>query len=429
MNQTGYQIEKWDIDEVTGLLNFGGFERAAANLLEEYPDRKFCIMFWDIVDFKFINRFFGRESGNRILKAVSRGFGRFEDRYPFVAGRLEGDRFVCCAPEEMAEEINWLRATDNTLKVEDFEYHFRSFCGITKASLREETIADLVDMAHIAMEDIKGDYTKHYAWYNEDSWQKSIQQRILISDFEKAIEEKQFMPFFQPIYQVNSGKISGAEVLTRWKHPRYGKISPADFIPLFEGNGYIGTLDRFIWRETCRVIREHRDHGGVLVPFSVNVSQIEFLSPRLPEIIKEIVEESGLSPELIRIEITESAYTSYPRQVVESTKKLREYGFCILMDDFGKGLSSLSMLKDLPIDELKIDMEFIKDIEQNPNSAVILESVIKMAKKLGMQTLIEGVETEKQAEYIKTLGCDYVQGYYYSKPMPTDQMMETLQKR
>ena len=244
----------------------------------------------------------------------------------------------------------------------------------------------------------------------------------------RGLTNHSFEVYYQPICRASDGLITSAEALIRWIHPTRGMISPGTFIPLFEKNGFISILDRYVWDEVCAMQQSRLDQGLSTVPVSVNVSRVEFYNPTLCEDIRDIAKSHNVSPDLVKIEITESAYADNPVQVQEAVKKLHTYGFTVLMDDFGSGYSSLNMLKDLPIDILKIDMRFLDSLEKSQKASIVLESIIRLAKWMKLGVVSEGVETQREWEYLRSVECDSVQGYYFYRPMPREDFMQLLDR-
>ncbi len=406
------------IDELTGIYNRQGFYEHTEKLLKENPNISFCLMYWNVRKFKVVNDLFGRESGDKVLKylanSLKKEFGNVTASY----GRFESDNFICCVPEEIIQKGKWVHLGDISFDAEGSEYHFYSCCGLYKIINRELTIANMVDRARVAMETVKNNYLKPYAWYEESMWGSMVEEQKMNSAFRKAIAENQFKVYYQPLCRATDGIITGAEALVRWEKPGEGLVSPGKFIPVFEKNGLISVLDRYVWSEVCRFQKKRLDQGLEVVPVSINVSRVEFYNPNLCEDIRNIVQKYDIPTDLIKIEITESAYADDPTLVQEAVRKLHEYGFVVLMDDFGSGYSSLNTLKDLPIDVLKIDMKFMDSFDKNQKAAVILEAVIRMAKWMKLRTVAEGVETKKEWEYLRSMECDVVQGYYFYRPMP-----------
>lgn len=417
------------LDGLTGIYNREGFYRYTKQLLDRFPDISFCLMYWNIRKFKVVNDLFGREAGDKVLiylaNSLREEFGKETASY----GRMERDNFICCVPESVIQKGKWLRLGDIYYDAEGSEYHFYSCCGLYKIIDKNLTIATMGDKARVAMETVKNNYLKPYAWYEESMWGSLVEEQKMNSAFRKAIAENQFKVYYQPLCRAEDGLISGAEALVRWEQPGEGLVSPGKFIPIFEKNGLISVLDRYVWSEVCRMQKRRLAQGKNVVPVSINVSRVEFYNKHLCEDIRNIVQKYEVPPNLIKVEITESAYADDPTLVQEAVEKLHNYGFTVLMDDFGSGYSSLNTLKDLPIDVLKIDMRFLDSFSENQKAAVILEAVIRMAKWMRLRVVAEGVETRQEWEYLKSVECDVVQGYYFYKPMPEADFENLLEQK
>ena len=278
------------------------------------------------------------------------------------------------------------------------------------------------------MDTVKTSYVKPYAYYNNTMRENIVMEQMLMSECDAAIRENQFEVYYQQVCNALDGSIISAEALVRWQHPEKGMISPGIFIPLFERNGYISVLDRYIWDKVCAMLKRRREQNLDVVPISMNVSRVDFYSHSLCDDIIKIVEKYGLEPQLLRLEVTESSYSDNPQTVMETVKKLQDYGFTIMMDDFGSGYSSLNTLKDLPVDILKIDMKFMDDLDKGGKSAIILESIVRMTKWMSLRAVAEGVETEDELNFLKSIECNYIQGYYFYRPMPEKDFEELLNK-
>lgn len=419
-------ISTTDTDALTGLLNREGFEKEVNALRKAQPDTEFCIIYWNIKEFKIANILLGRERCDWILKNISNVFRKFSGQYPIVFGRIISDRFVCCIPKELVEIIDWKNATDIKTDIHGFEYHLHSNYGIYYITKETLSVDEMIMRAQIAMQTFSSPMTQSYAVYNQEMGDRAIRRNLLLGDFRRALESGQFYPVYQPICDAGTGHVISVEVLTRWKHPVYGNIPPAEFFPLFEENGCIGELDRYIWEKACQTVRTSFEHSHKVVPFSINVSKVDFLASNLADIIYDIVIENGLNPEFIQIEITESACTFSKESVQRTVQKLHDCGFKILMDDFGKECSSFEMLSELPIDILKIDTSFIQNHDKTKKDKVIMDTLVRLARELELESVIEGVETEEQARYVQKIGGNYVQGYYYYKPMLDEQILHLL---
>lgn len=236
-----------------------------------------------------------------------------------------------------------------------------------------------------------------------------------------ALENHEFVVFYQPKYGLSDNQIAGAEALVRWKHPERGMISPGEFIPVFERNGFITKLDYYVWEQTCIQLRKWMDEGKNPLPISVNLSRVSLYNKDIVNVICNLVDSYRIPRRLFQVELTESAYNTNPKAVQDMMQRLREEGFYILMDDFGSGYSSLNVLKDIVVDVLKMDMKFFAGDDREGRGENIMAAVIRMAKWLNMPVVAEGVERIEQVEFLRSIGCEYVQGYYFAKPMPVEE--------
>ena len=266
--------------------------------------------------------------------------------------------------------------------------------------------------------------------FDEDMMQNEMFRQKLLNDVNWAIKTKQFTVFYQPKYsiQCDPPRLSSAEALVRWKHPELGLISPADFIPLFENHGIIHLVDDYVWAVAAGQVADWKDRFGIELPVSVNMSRAEMFDPDLKENLEELLKINGLDPSNLKLEVTESAYTENAEELISVIEKLKDSGFEIEMDDFGSGYSSLNMLSTLPLDVLKMDMKFIRNVEKDAGSFRMIELVLDIAKYLGVPVVAEGVETEEQLRLLKEAGCELVQGYYFSKPLPAEEFEELIKK-
>lgn len=406
------------VDSLTGIFHRNGFYKATRALLDCRPNQTFCLLYWNINKFKVVNNLFGRAVGDRVLlqfaKTLQATFGETDAIY----GRLERDNFICCVPEAILDDVQWQTLREISYIAEGSEYHFFSSSGLYRIEDPSLSVSDMVDKARIAMESVNGNFVASFAWYDESMLDTILEEQKLNSDFRTGIDEKQFAVYFQPICQASDGQIVGAEALVRWIHPERGLIPPNKFITLFEKNGFISTLDRYVWKETCQFLKSRLEKGLPVVSISLNVSRVEFYNPHLCEDLRDIVQQYGIPTDLIKIEVTESAYADNPRQVRDAVARFHQYGFVVLMDDFGSGYSSLNVLKDIDIDVLKIDMKFLDGFHQNRKATIILEAVIRMAKMMKLTVISEGVEAKGEWDFLKSVECDLVQGYLFYKPIP-----------
>lgn len=279
-------------------------------------------------------------------------------------------------------------------------------------------VSDMYDRAFLAAKNCKGKFVESVSYYADSMIETMRQEQFVINEVNKALEEEQFEVYLQPKINLVKDKSYGAEALVRWRHPEKGMIAPNDFIPVYERNGIIGKLDQYMWRHVCMLLRKWLDEGKKPNPISVNVSQVNIYNPHLVDILKNLITEYRIPAELMNLELTESAFMEDQELVMKTMGKLHDLGFVIMMDDFGSGYSSLNVLKDMEVDYLKVDMKFLQqDREFNGKGEKVLTSVIRMAKWLHLPSIVEGVETIEQVDFLKCIGCEYAQGYYYAKPM------------
>lgn len=424
MKETNKRNEKFmeHFDELTGLYNRKSFYEKTRKFLDTNRDKEYVIIYWNVQRFKVINELFGRKAGDRILMDMAEVLRELFRHQEGVYARLERDNFVFCFEAVYLEK--WLaeKKVEITYEGAGVEYNFISCFGIYFVKNRSLSVAAMVDRSRLAMESVKDNYLKPYAYYDEKMRDRLVEEQELVSDAKSAIQKEQFKVYYQPICDALSGGIVGAEALVRWNHPERGLISPGVFIPIFEKTGFISVLDRYIWDKVCSMLEGRAKAGKSTVPVSINVSRVDFYNQNLCRDILEIMKNHHISSEQIKIEVTESAYSNNPQQVRDIVDELHEQQLMVLMDDFGSGYSSLNTLKDLPVDTLKIDMKFMNNLlDENSKAAIILESIVRMAKWMGLKTVAEGVENAQEMEYLRSIECDSIQGYYYYKPMPEEE--------
>ena len=415
-------------DALTGLYNRSTFCRKTADFLKQNPEGTYNMVQFDIERFKVINELYGNFMGDRILLLIAEGLQKCL-KSKGTYGRLEADHFAVCLPAG-TEELQYVREQmDKSLSSVKIEQKINLYYGVYTIEDREMSVDLMCDRANLALRTVKGNSNRSYAVYNDELHQVVLSEQQLTNSMEEALLQRQFEVYYQPVVDLKTGEVVSAEALVRWNHPEKGMVSPGFFIPFFEHNGFIIKLDAYIREEVCRNILELRRRGLCSIPVSVNVSRLEFYDPNLCRSIIDLTERYKLEPGMMRLEITESAYTDNPQQLLAAMKELQNYGFQVLMDDFGSGYSSLNMLKDVPVDILKLDMKFLENQGISGRGPEILASLVRMAKKLGMRTIAEGIETKEQGEFLRSVGCEYGQGYYYARPMPADAFTGLLMAR
>mgnify|MGYP002853579554 CR=1 FL=1 len=406
-----------NIDDLTKINNKFSFCEKTEKLLKENLDKDFLILRFNIEKFNVINDIFGQVVGDTILADLASALTTALPK-DSIYGRLENDHFVACVergsitPEKVLEEV------ENGAKVHIKTAELQIKLGIYQVSDKFLPIISMCDRANMALQSIKGNYLKKIAVYDNSLRDILLQEQELVKDMQSALQDKDFEIYLQPIVSLLEEKVVSAEALVRWNHPTRGLIAPSGFVPFFEKSGLIATLDYYVWdlvfayqHERC--IRKLPD-----MPISMNISRMSLYNPNLCSDIINLSKRYDVSPSLVKLEVTESAYNDNPAQLVNTMRELQKYGFLILMDDFGSGYSSLNMLKTIPVDILKIDMCFLQDFGKTDRTANILTSVVRMAKWLNIPVVCEGVETQSQLDFLKEIGSDFVQGYYFSKPIP-----------
>lgn len=407
-------------DILTGLLNKEQFYIETAKLIKENRDVKYCLVCSNIKDFKFVNELFGIEKGNEILKKQAEYMKNFigEDS---LAARLHADRFAMCMPRiRFDEDLINEAITGIQEAFKNSSFHMHIFVGVYDIHDVEERVSIMCDKANLASETIKNEYKSSVAYYTEHLLEKSIEERKIIGEFDRALDNEEFVMFLQPQVDV-SGKPFGSEALVRWQHPDKGLLAPGVFIDVLEKTGFVYRLDRYMWDKAVKQLAEWKKRGINDYHISVNISTKDFYLIDVYETFVGLVEKYDIDPKLLKLEITETALMSDFNKNMVIIKRLQKYGFDIEIDDFGSGYSSLNMLKDISADVLKIDMGFLRASENEVKGQDIIESIIGLANKLGMRVITEGVEKKTQVDMLYDMGCKMFQGYYFSKPIPVDE--------
>jgi len=405
-------------DPLTGVFNRHTFARRTAKMLRKKSAELHQLQVWDVEHFKIINDLYGTTTGDRVLRAIAKGLDE-QLRGVGTYARLESDRFALCYPARLFEPQELLDAANQRLEEMNIGLRIVLYAGVYNVEDISLSVDQMCDRANMALRTIKGKYHRRFAFYDSAMRDQLMQEQGISNEMNDALQKGQFCFYLQPIYSITTGEPISAEALVRWNHPIKGVIPPKDFIPLFERNGFITRLDLYLWESVCKYQHDLLMDGIQPLPISVNVSRLNLFNPRLCEDIIDLVQRYELEPAMLKLEITESAYMDNPEQLLSAMKTLRDYGFEILMDDFGSGYSSLSMLKDLSVDILKVDMRFLAGMENNGRAANVMTSIVRMAKWLNIVVVAEGVETQVQIDFLRSIGCDGVQGYFYSHPMPS----------
>lgn len=415
-----------DYDSVTGLYNSSRFYRNAAEIIFHNPDKKHVILSVDIEHFRMINDRFGIDAGNRCLKFMG-GIIKETLGNKGIAGRYQADIFTillsCNDEEEYADFVDCLS--------QRFIFPEAAQCGST-LSFGVYFVVDvnipvqlMCDRARLAKMAIKGSKLVNCAVYDDSIRLKQRVQSEIESEMQRALDNNEFVMYLQPKYDLRTEKVAGAEALVRWRHPLKGIRMPGEFLPLFENNGFIKMLDEYIWECAAAYIARMKKTGKA-VPISINISRLHINTTDLVSVLGSLIKRYGIEPEYLELEITETIFMEDVSQLYSTMRDLKAAGFVIEMDDFGSGYSSLNMLRNAPIDVVKIDRFFLDEIMSTERGRIIVENTIIMSKKLGLRVVAEGVETEEQKEFLCRAGCDIAQGYFYSRPLPEEEFEKLL---
>ena len=416
-------------DKLTNLYSIEFFKKYCSQFNLRHPDVQKDLLAINITRFHLINELYGHDYADEILKDIAGSIKAYVQENDGIAARANGDNFyVYCYHHDdymgfFNEIIEHVKGLTHVNIV-----HIR--VGIYPNVSPDMDIDIVIGRAMTASLAVKEDINRIFAVYDESSEAKTHFNEHLVSTFDRSIANKDFKIYFQPKYRIQGqgNELSSAEALVRWIHPEYGMISPGIFIPLFEKNGFIQRLDKYVFNEVAEKMALWKKELGFYFPISINVSRVDIYNTNLEEDILEAFDSRGIPHNYCYLEITESAYSDGEDTIIALCSSLREKGFLIEIDDFGTGYSTLHSLLDIPFDVLKLDMSFIRKLDKNPKNANIIQMIINVGKDIGVTSVAEGVETKRHYEFLKGAGCDVIQGYYFSKPLPEDEFAELLKK-
>ncbi len=416
-------IQRHDI--LTEVYNENAFYEEARKLLDN-SDEEYQILLTNIRQFKILNDYLGRETGDKVLQVIGKILHTLTKKN-VVYGRLRGDKFAICVPIKYNLQEDFLIKTQIVYEINSFSLAICLQLGIYNISDKNNSVSSMCDKAMIALNTIKNS-VKLVAFYDDKIRNDLLFENQLISDFTEGIDESQFEVYYQIQMNSKTKKIVGAEALVRWNHPTKGLIYPGSFVPCFERTGLIYSLDKYVWEESCSQLKKLRDEGFD-ISISVNISPQDFYSGDVYSDITRIVKKYNISPQNFRLEITESVVIMNVEKLVSIVNKFIADGFVIEMDDFGSGYSSLNTLKNIPVNVIKMDMKFFDNSSENIDinrSKSIIQVIVQLAKQLSAPLIAEGVETEEQKDYLISIGCTNIQGYFYSKPVPYNDFRKLL---
>lgn len=426
--RAGNAIEKSKVrfleyDFLTGIYGQQKFYQATRELLDQRAGANFAFIHFDIDRFRIINTLYGSKEGDRLIHFVAGAIRKVMTAYGRgTYGRLGGDVFGMCVPyEDGAAIYHILEGIRAEIRKHSVHYYLETCAGIYLVDDPDMEVAAMHDNAEIAAAQCKGQYMVHDVLYTEEIGQKVLREQHIIDEMDAALAEQQFIVYFQPKYQLKKMAPYGAEALVRWKKPSGEIVLPNEFIPIFERNGFITKLDYYVWEKVCQFIDSELSQGRNPAPISVNVSRVNLYNPDFMDSLIDLIHRYHIPPHYLNLELTESVFSEDAELIQRAVNYLHDAGFTILMDDFGSGYSALNILKDVDLDVLKIDMKFFSKGNTAEKGAKIIEAVIRMAESLDMMVIAEGVEEKHQVDFLNDLGCDYIQGYYFGRPMSQDQ--------
>ena len=415
-------------DKLTMLYSRNFFFEYAESLYQFHKELKLDAVAINIEQFHSINDLNGRDFGDDVLRLLGNEIRAFLAETDGIASRFEADRFdiYCVRQPDYRALLDRFQEKVNAIS-QKVSIHLRMGVQLWQEGVEP---VRLFDRARTACNMARGDFQNPLMIYNEELRKREILNQQMLNDLRTAAQEHQFQVYYQPKYdiQCDPPRLTSAEALIRWKHPTLGMISPGDFVPLFEGNGLINIIDSYVWETAARQVAEWRKKYHFKLPVSVNLSRADVFDPTLVDRLIRLVEENGLEFDDLKLEVTESAYAENAKLLLAAVHRLRERGFEIEMDDFGSGYSSLNMLSDMPIDVLKMDMKFVRNIEESETDLRLVQLILDIARYLNLRVVAEGVETDGQLSLLQDAGCDLVQGYYFSRPLPAEEFEKLIQR-
>ena len=422
-------ISSVERDELTGLYTKRFLLKYAEKMDKFHPDAGMDAVIADVDHYGLLKELYGNDIAEGVLKACATTIYMYAAEHEGIAGRGEEDTFFAYVVAtkdhaELAEELNKKVAAD----FPGTNIHVR--VGVFKRESRDVPLLNAFHYAQIAGDSISGDFSSLVAVYDNELRNSTLFKDRLIHDIRTALETNQFVVYYQPKYAIQGERprLCGAEALVRWIHKDFGFLTPDKYISLFEQNGLIQLVDRFVWKETAEQIRKWHDKYNLRFPISVNASRMDLFDPKISDALLEIIDDAGIDVEDIHVEVTESAYAKDQERMIEAVKKIRDSGFAIEMDDFGTGYSALNILCSIPLDVLKLDMSFVRQMDASQENEKMVGIILEMAKMLGVGVNAEGVENAGQLEKLSSMGCDMVQGFYFSKPVPPEEFEKLIMK-
>ncbi len=421
-------LKVYDRDTLTGALTKEAFFRETQKLLDKYQDDTFLFFRFDIDKFQTINALFGYDEGDRLLQYCANIMMKMsETNNVSTLGRVDADIFCCCIKTDGKSNYTYL-SKDIEVFLEGFrdDYRFNVSIGIYYAHGNEEKLRDIYAKTTLAARKCKDTADTYFFIYDEATDAELTKQQIISSEMHKALKQKEFIVFFQPKVDLKTRKLAGAEALIRWHHPQKGILPPSDFLPVFYKTKFITQLDFYVFESVCEMLKEWEAQGLHLVPISINLTHLSMQDSDLPKKLLAIMKKHNIDSKYIHLEITEGSHAADMESSIECARELSNKGFHLEMDDFGTGVSSLTMLHELPVKTLKLDLRFIKSYSETKSNAGIINFIVALARQMQLDLVAEGIETENEHEFLKNIGCGIGQGYLFSKPVPPNDFKKIL---
>lgn len=412
------------LDNLTGVYLSQAFFVRAKQILKNHHSDEYDFVCTNIESFKIMNSRHGRKSGDKLLQEVAGKFKSILQKHE-ICGRISADRFMILLRHREPDFYKKLEDEITKIFKNGIADAFVLKFGICENIDHEEDTSSIYDNAMFALNSITRRYGKTISYFNQDLRKKAQAEQDVIDNMEEALDAKEFVVFYQPKHGIKENKAMGAEALVRWNSKKFGFMSPGLFIPIFEQNGFITKLDYYIWENVCKMLHERIENNDIVVPVSVNISRSDFDMTDLDQTIIALADKYNVPHNLLHLELTESAYNENSEQIKKIIDSLHSAGFIIELDDFGTGYSSLSILTKIPFDILKLDMSLVREIK-NLAGRNVLSCIVDLANRFNMKTVAEGCEDQETTEILGELGCDLIQGYFYSKPLPANEFFEYI---
>lgn len=407
-------------DIVTGLYNNHGFTEKSKLFIKDHQNTPLALVIVEIGKFDLYFTYNGLEKSLELIKYLSSkitsclsGVG------DGIFARYNPNKFIAIIPFDKKLLEAALREIKESVVNYDSNYFLLPKACINVFGFNEQNLDNLLNLSTLTLNRFVANQDNYIVYYSEELKKKAIEEQEIINDMQRAIDNHEFQVYLQPKYISSLEKPYGAEALVRWIHPKKGMINPAKFIPLFEANGSIAKLDLYVWEQVCILIRKWLDQDKKPAPISVNMSRLDAYNVDVVAQLKKLVDKHHVPIDLLHIEVTESAYIEDFKALISTVKRLKKLGFKIYVDDFGAGYTSIKTLNNAKIDVIKFDQSLLDN--NTERGKCIIKELVSLAKSLNIKTVMEGVENEDQVAFFKNVGCDFIQGYYFARPMPIEE--------